>query len=75
MKRSKMLSIIGNLHPFRTMLMTDAEPLINDLLDEVEKEGMLPPSRKVDYKEQHVMRQFMTPSGEFESYHSWESEE
>ena len=43
MKRSEMVSNLLNLHPFRTMDMEDGEYYINNILKEIERNGMLPP--------------------------------
>ena len=48
MKRSQMKTIIGNMHPFRTMDMYEAEPLIEDLLTEIERAGMLAPLTMIE---------------------------
>lgn len=37
--------------------------------------GMLPPSRKFNYKEQQAMRLGLSSLGEFEEYHKWEPED
>ena len=63
MKRSEMKSIIGNMHPFRTMDMYEAAPLIEDLLTEIEKEGMLPPP--IEVKDKYFGSRFR---------YNWESE-
>lgn len=50
MKRSKMISLIGNLHPFRMMPMDEALPLIEDLLSQIEQAGMRPTTGKQKVK-------------------------
>ena len=46
--------------------------ITNALLDECEKNGMLPPSKKMTYHEMEAVRQYVR---DFHSYmHSWEPE-
>lgn len=47
MKRSEMISLIGNLHPFRMMYADKANRLIDELLTEIEKAGMTPPATTI----------------------------
>lgn len=75
MKRSEALKEISNLlkkcnGTYENHRNATAENILNKL----EEIGMLPPSRKFNYKEQQAMKLGLSSLGEFEEYHKWEPE-
>lgn len=82
MKRSEIIGIIANYFYECNVESEDCNELANQLLNDLEKQGMLPPLASNEFHEKWAqemgfksMRDYQLDTGQEEEFHEWESED